>query len=165
MVQKMNAQLAAASAKAMTGRPTQFEFQAWQKNNPGLATSKEGSLALLDVNRQIAKQDVELGRLAQDKKNWDQWPEVVDKYYQTHGLVNPMTGRPMREEIDKARAAAPAGGAPQSPPGSFNDRFQAAYGGGKGAPAPVKVSSPAEARKLPSGTPIILPDGSQGRVP
>lgn len=30
---------------------------------------------------------------------------------------------------------------------------------------PVRVSSPAEARKLPSGTPIILPDGTPGRVP
>jgi hypothetical protein len=41
-----------------------------------------------------------------------------------------------------------------------------------GAPAssaptrqPVKVTSPAQARSLPSGTPIILPDGSPGVVP
>lgn len=30
---------------------------------------------------------------------------------------------------------------------------------------PVRVTSPDEARKLPSGTPIILPDGTPGRVP
>jgi hypothetical protein len=30
---------------------------------------------------------------------------------------------------------------------------------------PVKVASPDEARKLPKGTPIILPDGSPGVVP
>lgn len=30
---------------------------------------------------------------------------------------------------------------------------------------PVKVSSPGEARKLPRGTPIILPDGTEGVVP
>jgi hypothetical protein len=30
---------------------------------------------------------------------------------------------------------------------------------------PVRVGSPDEARRLPSGTPIILPDGTQGRVP
>lgn len=30
---------------------------------------------------------------------------------------------------------------------------------------PIKVATPEEARKLPSGTPIILPDGSLGRVP
>jgi len=34
-----------------------------------------------------------------------------------------------------------------------------------GAGQPVKVSSPDEASKLPSGTPIILPDGRTGRVP
>jgi hypothetical protein len=34
-----------------------------------------------------------------------------------------------------------------------------------GAGQPVKVSSPEEARKLPSGTPIILPDGRTGTVP
>jgi hypothetical protein len=31
--------------------------------------------------------------------------------------------------------------------------------------APVRVSSPVEALKLPSGTAIILPDGTEGRVP
>ncbi len=34
-----------------------------------------------------------------------------------------------------------------------------------GAGQPVKVSSPEEARKLPKGTPIILPDGTPGVVP
>lgn len=33
------------------------------------------------------------------------------------------------------------------------------------SPAPVKVRSPAEARSLPKGTRIILPDGSEGVVP
>lgn len=32
-------------------------------------------------------------------------------------------------------------------------------------PAPVRVSTPDEARRLPSGTPIMLPDGSTGVVP
>lgn len=34
-------------------------------------------------------------------------------------------------------------------------------GGGQ----PVRVNSPDEARKLPKGTPILLPDGTMGRVP
>lgn len=43
----------------------------------------------------------------------------------------------------------------------------AGYGGTPQAqgPSPVRVNSPDEARRLPSGTPIILPDGSEGRVP
>lgn len=40
-----------------------------------------------------------------------------------------------------------------------------AASGPSAAAAPVKVSSPDEARKLPSGTKIILPDGRTGTVP
>lgn len=112
IVGKMNAQLSSASAKAMTGRPTQAEFLIWQRNNPGLMTSKEGSLALMDVIRQQTKQDIELGKLAQNKKNWENWPETVDKFYETHGLTNPLTGKPMKDEIAAAHGgAAVSGGA------------------------------------------------------
>lgn len=109
VVQKMNAQLASASAKAMTGRPTQFEFASWQKNNPGLLTSKQGTLALTDILRQQAQNDIDLGKLAQNKKNWDNWPEVVDKFYETHGLTNPLTGKPMRDEIAASKAGTAIG--------------------------------------------------------
>lgn len=51
-----------------------------------------------------------------------------------------------------AGAAAPAPGGAQSAPA-------------QSAAAPVRVSSPEDARRLPSGTQIILPDGSPGRVP
>jgi hypothetical protein len=44
-------------------------------------------------------------------------------------------------------------------------REQDARRGGQPAQGAVRVTSPDEARKLPSGTPIILPDGTQGRVP
>lgn len=48
------------------------------------------------------------------------------------------------------------------------DGTLAPYGGNSsagGGKAPVKVTSPQQARSLPPGTPIILPDGSQGVVP
>lgn len=143
IVTKMNAQLASASAKAMTGRPTQFEFASWQKNNPGLLTSKQGTLALTDILRQQTQNDIDLGKLAQQKNNWANWPDVADKFYESHGLTNPLTGKPMRAEL----AAARAGG-----------------GASQGA-APVRVATPDEARKLPKGTPILLPDGTRGMVP
>ena len=114
IVGKMNAQLASASAKAMTGRPTQIEFLAWQRNNPGLMTSKEGSLALMSVLRQQTQNDIELGKLAQNKKNWENWPETVDKFYETHGLTNPLTGKPMREELAAAHATPGAAGTPRA---------------------------------------------------
>jgi hypothetical protein len=68
-------------------------------------------------------------------------PQVIDEYYKTHGLTNPFTGKSMRAEVEAAR------------------------GGSGGGAAPVRVQTVEEARKLPSGTPIILPDGRPGRVP
>jgi hypothetical protein len=141
MVQKMNAQLASASVKAMSSRPTQFEFSTFQKNNPGLSNSREGTLALIDVLRQGANQDRDIGRLAQNPDNFGRMPQVIDEYYKTHGLTNPFTGKSMRAEVEAAR------------------------GGSGGGAAPVRVQTVEEARKLPSGTPIILPDGRPGRVP
>jgi len=116
VISKMNAQLASASAKAMTGRPTQAEFQIWMRNNPGLMTSKQGTLALIDVLRQQAKQDTEFAKVAMNKKNWENFPEVADKWYQEHGgLINPLTNKPMRDEIAAARGGQ--GGSGASPPG------------------------------------------------
>lgn len=112
IVSKMNAQLASASAKAMTGRPTQAEFLIWQRNNPGLATSKEGSLALIDILRQQAHNDVELGKMALNKKNWENWGDVSEKFNAEHGLKNPLTGKLMRDEISAARGSGGAASAP-----------------------------------------------------
>lgn len=108
VISKMNAQLASASAKAMTGRPTQFEFSAWMKNNPGLLTSKEGTHALIDVLRQSAQQDIGLGQQAMNKGNWDKWGDIVDKYYKDHPLRSPFTKQPLGQEA----AAPPAAEAP-----------------------------------------------------
>jgi hypothetical protein len=49
-------------------------------------------------------------------------------------------------------------------PGQTGERAEAASARGTES-GPVPVSSPEEARKLPRGTPIRLPDGSIGRVP
>jgi hypothetical protein len=151
LITKMNAQLASASAKAMTGRPTQNEFNIWMRNNPGLLTSKEGTKALIGVLRQQTENDIALGRLAQKRGNWENWGETVDKFYEGHGLKDPLTGKPMKDEIAAAHAGAPAGGNPNEPTGVTRQH--------------IRVSSPEEARKLPKGTPILLPDGRSGVVP
>ena len=56
-VVKLNAQLASAAAKAMTARPSQLEFRAFMANNPGLATSPQGSFALINLLRQAKEQE------------------------------------------------------------------------------------------------------------
>jgi hypothetical protein len=54
--------------------------------------------------------------------------------------------------------------------GPAGEQYQSQIRGPAPAPQinqgrPIKVRTPAEARRLPSGTPIILPDGSPGTVP
>jgi len=91
--------LASASAKAMTGRPTQFEFSAWMKNNPGLLTSKAGTQALTNILKQTTQQDIDIGRLAQNKGNWEHWADTVDDYYKKHPLISPFTNKAMAQEV------------------------------------------------------------------
>jgi hypothetical protein len=104
IVSKMNAQLSSASSKAMTGRPTQFEFLAWMKNNPGLLTSPQGTHALIDILRQATRQDIDLGKLAQNKANWEHWGDTVDKYYSDpkNKIISPFSHKPIGTEVGPA---------------------------------------------------------------
>ena len=79
-VNKMNTLLASAAAKSFTNRPTQYELKAMQAANPGMMNSKAGTLALLNILKQSAQQDVELGQLAQ-RANPNNWASQRDLYY------------------------------------------------------------------------------------
>jgi hypothetical protein len=96
-VDKLNAQLASAAAKAMTARPSQLEFKAFMANNPGLTTTKDGSKILLDIMRQTKQQDIALSQLAQTitPGNMHQWTDIENKFYRDHPLVNRTTGYPI----------------------------------------------------------------------
>jgi hypothetical protein len=96
-IQKLNAFLAAAVAKSMTARPTQYEFKAFQAQNPGLATSKLGSGDLIDILRQTKMQELELGRMADKfKPGGDKsWSEVEQEYFDKHPIISPLTKKPI----------------------------------------------------------------------
>lgn len=79
-VTKLNAQLAAEAAKAMTARPSQLEFRAFMANNPGLTTGVDGALFLSEVIKRTKAQDIKLSSLAA-KTSPDQWPSVEEKFY------------------------------------------------------------------------------------
>jgi hypothetical protein len=102
-VEKLNAQLAAAAAKAMTARPSQLEFKAFMANNPGLLTSREGSKVLISLMRQAKQQELELGRMAErfQPGAGQNWSDIEDRYYRTHHIISPFTNKP----IDAKRAA------------------------------------------------------------
>lgn len=107
---------------------------------PGNEKSKAGTLALINMMEQTARNDQYVGTTLYQKNrgNLAAYQQDRQNYYDNHPIINPITGN--RVEIDAQKAAkAPSG--------------------------PVRVSSPEDARKLAKGTEIILPDGSHGRVP
>lgn len=78
---KLNAFLASTAAKGLTARPSQLEFKAFMANNPGLSTSPQGSLYLIDILRQEQQQGIKLGQMALDRSNWDNWGSTEQRFY------------------------------------------------------------------------------------
>jgi spore germination cell wall hydrolase CwlJ-like protein len=84
----------------------------------------------------------------------------------TAPLLQNIPDLPPLSAIPSGMGGYPGGAAPQSPnvaPG--RNRGPGPGMGFSAGPAPVPVRTPEEARKLPRGTIIRLPDGSIGRVP
>jgi hypothetical protein len=93
-IQKLNAALASESTKAISPRPAQFEFKTFLGNNPGLSLDKPGNERVIGIFSQLAKRDVELGRLArQNRDNWDRWDNVVQQYDKQNPIKDPTTGK------------------------------------------------------------------------
>lgn len=109
---------------------------------PGNEKSKQGTLALINMMEQAARNDQYVGTtLYQNSKgNLDAYQLARADYYQHHPIVNPITGNEISIDASKAQAPAPTGGV-------------------------VSVNTPEEASKLPKGTRFRAPDGSIRVVP
>lgn len=95
-IEKLNGQLAAESAKTVSPRPAQFEFKTFLNNNPGLNLDKAGNLRVIGIFSQLAKRDVDLGRLARmNRDNWSSWDSVVTDYDKAHPILDPVTKTPL----------------------------------------------------------------------
>lgn len=134
------------------------------------AFEKDGGVTLTNAAKQV-------GELGYDI-NTPQGKAVLAQ------LINADNSKPYVDESGRQRLytgfnvapnamdapSAPAGPPPQKEPFTF-EMFQS-FGSPEGAAAYVKkynyrvtVQTPQQARQLPSGTPITLPDGSEGVVP
>lgn len=115
VTQKIGFQLATQAVKEISQRPTQFEFSKALQNLPGLELSPTGSKFIIDVMGQSARHDIELSKLAQRRENWANWPEVQDKFYQSHPIMSPFDRkRPLGEkDLSVLSKAAPKADAPQ----------------------------------------------------
>jgi hypothetical protein len=110
-IQKLNASLASESAKAISARPAQFEFKTFLSNNPGLSLDKEGNQRVIGIFSQLAKRDVDLGRLARaNRDNWDNWDNVVQQYDKQNPIKDPSSGRVITTDSVVAPGPAKSGG-------------------------------------------------------
>jgi len=77
---------------------------------PGNEKSKEGTLALIAMMEQQARNDQYVGTTLyqQNKGNLAAYQQARADYYASHPIVNPITGNPI--EIDAKKAAAPGAG-------------------------------------------------------
>jgi hypothetical protein len=161
VINNIGFQLATAASKAISSRPTQFEFGQNLQVKPGITLSKPGMQAVLNISEQSAHDDTELAKLANDPANRQNWTATVQKYYAEHPVMSPFRpGQALgQSDIDKINTpgpAAPAGGAPVSaasaataapagPPAgavqllrqnpTMNAAFDAKYGAGAAARA------------------------------
>lgn len=147
-IQKLNASLASEMAKSLTSRTTQFEFKTFLGNNPGLELDKSGNERLIGIFSQLAKRDVDLGKLArQNRDNWSNWDQVVENYDKKNPMRDPVTKKVL--STDSVVAPGPGKGAPAA--GS--------------AQAAAMISSKADYDKLQSGATFTGPDGKPWRKP
>jgi len=117
-IQKLNAQLASESTKAISPRPAQFEFKTFLGNNPGLSLDKQGNERVIGIFSQLAKRDVDLGKLArQNRDNWSNWDTVVENYDKKFPIKDPTTGRPITTNSIVAPGPAKSTAAPALEPG------------------------------------------------
>jgi len=153
LIEKMNTVLAGEMAKTVTNRPTQFEFKTFVANNPGLMTTREGTVRLAGIYQQLAKRDVDLGRMARKQDSWDNWGDVIQRYDAVHPIIDPVLKKPIY--TDSIVAPGPEGGV--KPPVA--------------AQGPQKFASPADVRaavtagKLRKGDTFLDATGTPRLVP
>lgn len=117
LINNIGFKLATQASKAISSRPTQYEFGQALATKPGLALSKPGMLASLSIMEQNAKDDQALATLANDPANRQNWTATVQKYYDEHPIMSPFEpGKPLgAADIAKLEAAAPPSGATPAP--------------------------------------------------
>lgn len=91
VIQKMGYGFATQAVKEISQRPSQLEFIKGMENNPGLLLSPKGSLMMMDILRQSARQDAQLAKLLSRPENHRNYQDVVDAFYNDpkNALVSP----------------------------------------------------------------------------
>jgi hypothetical protein len=101
VISKLNATLATQMVKELTSRGTQMELALGMKNNPGLLMSNQGAQYMLNILDQIQDQKEKWGQLASQFDPGDRnYLQAKQRFYDTHRLVSPFTGKPLVNAAD-----------------------------------------------------------------
>jgi hypothetical protein len=117
--------LAGEAARAINPRGgTQAEFLQALQTKPGLAGSKPGALALLDIYDQNAKAKQDLAALAAVPANRTNWQATEKNYYATHPIMSPFDpSRPIgRQDADLIAQGQIPGAAAPAPPAAVGPK-------------------------------------------
>ncbi|WP_238273094.1 hypothetical protein [Methylobacterium cerastii] len=128
-----------------SGAQSDRELKNFIDSLPSLGNTPGGNRIIVETLRAAARQQQQAAEIARQSQ-----AGTLDKYEADRRIA--ALSSPF------ARFAGGTADATSSTPGASSAAVSRAA-------APVQVSSPAEARRLPSGTEIILPDGTTGRVP
>jgi hypothetical protein len=139
-IEKLNLGLAGSLSQQLGLNPSDIYRSV--ASVPGNEKSKAGTLALINMMEQAARNDQYVGTTLYQNSKGDLGAYQLARaaYYAHHPIVNPITGNAIDIDASKPQQGAQNAG-------------------------PISVSTPEEARRLPKGTPIRLPDGRVGVVP
>ncbi|CAO4184683.1 Peptidoglycan-binding protein [Methylorubrum populi] len=126
-----------------SGAQSDRELQNFLRSLPSLSNTPGGNRIILDTLRGAAQHQAQAAELARQAQ-----AGTLDKFEAERRIA----------ALQSPFARFGSGESPAAQP-------DAAAGAAPRQQEPVAVSTPEEARRLPSGTPIWLPDGTVGRVP
>lgn len=107
-LRKLNTILGSVGARQLTNRPTQFDFQAFLKANPGMLVSSQGRRFLTEILGQMSARDVELGNAASAYRGRaEDWPKVRDEIMLRHRPV--INGNVLDATVSNSRFNATTG--------------------------------------------------------
>jgi hypothetical protein len=99
---KMSAQLTSMLAK---GGGTDAQLFNNMKSVPGSHNSKEGAEALLKMVSQVADQQQGLRQFTAGAKTAQEYEQLRNQYYAQNPIVNPLTGNPIKMDLEKQGGA------------------------------------------------------------
>jgi hypothetical protein len=76
------------------------------ESNPGLHNTVGGATGLLKLRLQMLDQQQALGQLAASTKTPDEYQKLRDKFFDNNPLTNPITGHPLRIDMESSQKAS-----------------------------------------------------------